>query len=174
MTSTRLWDRAGDLPVPLDGDRPRPELPALPATTLPSVAELFTFMRDAELRFGTLMLRIDEATGGVAGRRRTAVDLLLRHPGDARVITTEPRDGVAVGDYELWISDGETVRTFVSAHRLGTRRPVRRRIVGLDDPDLPGYSRVYTPLTALPMGHAGTFVHPAGSLRTSSRRGRAR
>ena len=41
--------------------------------------------------------------------------------------------------------------------------PVRRTIVGLEDPDLPGMSAVYRPLTALPMETLpDTFVHPAG------------
>jgi hypothetical protein len=163
MTSDRIWDRAADLPVPASGGRPRPELPALPVERSPSVDELFTFMRDAELRFETLRLRIEEWTEGVAGERRIAHDLMLRHVGDAKVITTEPKPGVAVGSYELWIGDGETVRTYASIHRLGTRRPARRRVVGLDDPDLPGFSKVYEPLTALPMETLpDTFVHPAG------------
>jgi hypothetical protein len=163
MTSDRIWDRAADLPVPASGGRPRPELPALPVERSPSVDELFTFMRDAELRFETLRLRIEEWTEGVAGERRIAHDLMLRHVGDAKVITTEPKPGVAVGSYELWIGDGETVRTYASIHRLGTRRPARRRVVGLDDPDMPGFSKVYEPLTALPMETLpDTFVHPAG------------
>ena len=59
---------------------------------------------------------------------------LLRHPGDAKVTTTEPSLGTA-GNYELWISDGETVRTYSAAHKLGhgatgpahRRRPRRPR-----------------------------------------------
>jgi hypothetical protein len=43
MTSTRLWDRASDLPVPA-GRRPRPELVALPADTRPDLDVLFTIM----------------------------------------------------------------------------------------------------------------------------------
>jgi hypothetical protein len=163
MTSTRTWDRAADLPVPAGGERLRPEVAALLAGRLPTVEELFTFMRDAELRFDTLRLRIEERTVGVGGERRIAHELMLRHPGDAKVISTEPTEGVAVGTYDLWIGDRELVRTYASAHRLGTRRPVRRKVVGLDDPDLPGFAKVYEPLTALPMETLGdTFVHPAG------------
>ncbi|MFP5341675.1 MAG: hypothetical protein ACLGIJ_01935, partial [Candidatus Limnocylindria bacterium] len=62
MTDTRLWDRAAAL-VAVDGRR-RPAVAALPAG-LPSVAELLEFMRDAESRFATLRLRIEE-------RRRSA------------------------------------------------------------------------------------------------------
>ncbi len=162
MTSTRLWDRASALPVPLADGRRRPELPALPAEGLPSVGELFTFMRDAEARFETLRLRIEERTAGTSGETRGAMDLLLRHPGAARVTTTEPDAGLA-GPYEIWISDGRTVRTYASAHGLGTTRPARRRVVGLGDPDLPASSKVYVPITPLPMETlVETFVHPAG------------
>lgn len=58
MTSTRLWDRAAALPALADGRR-LPEIVSLPAH-LPTVGELFDFMRDAELRFATLRMRIVE------------------------------------------------------------------------------------------------------------------
>ena len=161
---TRLWDRAGSLPVPVD-DRSRAELPALPAVSLPTVAELFTFMRDAELRFERLRMRIEERTATTGGEHLVAMDVAVRHPGEARVTTTEPDRGTA-GNYEVWISDGETVRTYSAPHRLGTRRPVREAVRGLsgaEGRDLPGMSRVYRPLTALPMETlAELFVHPAG------------
>ena len=67
MTDTRLWDRAAALPARTDGRR-LPEIVAL-ATELPTVAELFDFMRDAELRFATLRLRIEERTPDRARRR---------------------------------------------------------------------------------------------------------
>jgi hypothetical protein len=160
MTSSRLWDRAASLPVPSDGERPRPEVPALTAGSLPTVAELFTFARDAELRFSTLRMRIDETTQGVEGARLIRIEVTLRHPGAAKVSTSEPARGVA-GGHEIWISDGETVRTYAAAHHLGTRRPVRRPVAGLEDHDLPGTSRVYRPFTALPMETLPeTFIHP--------------
>jgi outer membrane lipoprotein-sorting protein len=147
------------------GRRPRPELAALPADELPGVAELFTFMRDAELRFDTLRMRIEEHTFGVAGEQVAVVDVALRHPNDARVTTSQPALGTAAS-YELWISDGAVVRTYSAPHRLGTERPVRRGVVGVsgrESRDLPGPSRVYIPLTALPMETLpDTFVHPAG------------
>jgi outer membrane lipoprotein-sorting protein len=162
MTSTRLWDRAGALPVPADGGRPRPAVAALPAQALPTVQELFTFMRDAELRFAALRMRIEERVAATPGERLEVVEVMLRHPNQAKVITTEPELGTS-GNHELWISDGETVRTYASRHRLGTRRPVRRRVVGLDDPDLPGFAQVYSPVTALPMETLPeAFIHPAG------------
>jgi hypothetical protein len=60
MTDTRLWDRAAALPARTDGSR-LPQVGALPSD-LPSLAELFDFMRDAELRFATLRMRIEERT----------------------------------------------------------------------------------------------------------------
>ena len=164
MTSTRPWDRAADLPVPA-GRRPRPELVALPPDRLPTLAELFTFMRDAELRFDTLRMRIEERSATTRGEHLVVVEVALRHPNDARVTTTEPHRGTA-GNYEIWISDGETVRTYSAPHKLGTARPVRRPVQGVSGPEargLPGSSRVYVPLTALPMETLpDTFVHPAG------------
>src|SRR4051812_14611909 len=144
MTEPDSWDRAALIPA--RGDRwPRPEVAALPADRLPELDELFTFMRDAELRFSTLRLRIDERTQTTAGAHRVTAELLLRHPGDARVTTTEEQRGTA-GNYDLWLSDGEIVRTYSAPHRLGTRRPARPRVRGLDR-DFPGTSRVYEPLT---------------------------
>jgi hypothetical protein len=160
MTETRLWDRAAALPARMDGRR-LPEVVALPAN-LPTVAELFDFMRDAELRFATLRLRIEERAQTTHGEEVTAMEAVLRHPGEAKVTTTRDA-GPAKADYEVWISDGDLVKTYASAHRLGTQRPVRNRPRGLDDPDFPGTSKVYEPVTALPMETLPeTFVHPAG------------
>jgi hypothetical protein len=164
MTTTRPWDRAADLPAVI-GRRPRPEVVALAAGELPTVAELFTFMRDAELRFDTLRMRIEERTFGVAGEQVAWIDVVVRHPDEARVTTTFPALGTA-GNYEIWISDGETVRTYSAPNKLGTERPVRRTVVGVSGAasrDLPGPSRVYAPLTALQMETLPElFIHPAG------------
>lgn len=160
MTETRLWDRAAALPVPVDGRR-YPAVAALDAD-LPSVSELFEFMRDAELRFGTLRLRIVERTATARGDSAVQMDVMFQHPGSARVTTSTP-DAPVGGAYEVWLSDGYLVRTYASAHRLGTQRPVRNRPRGLDDEDFPGSSKVYEPVTPLPMETlADTFVHPAG------------
>lgn len=160
MTSTRLWDRAALVPA-ADDARRLPEIVAL-TPELPSVAELFTFMRDAELRFATLRMRIEERAFGARGELLVAMDVLLRHPGNARVTTTEPDRGTA-GNYETWISDGITVRTYSAPHRVGTDRPVRPAVRGLNDRDFPGFSRVYEPLTSLPRETLpDTFIHPAG------------
>jgi hypothetical protein len=164
MASRTSWDQAAAVPA-RTGERRRPELVALPADGLPAVPELFTFMRDAELRFETLRLRIEELTQTTRGPHIVAMDLLLRHPGDARVTTTEPHRGTA-GNYELWLSDGDTVRTYSAPHKLGTRRPVRHPVRGLDGKagrDFPGTALVYVPLTSLPAETLpDTFIHPAG------------
>jgi len=158
--STRLWDRASRLPAPVDGRR-RAEVAVLPAG-LPDVDQLFTYMRDAELRFETLRIRIEDTTATSVGETLMVIETTLRHPGHARVTTTEPAKGLT-GSYEIWISDGDTVRTCSAQHRLGTERPVRRSVVGLEDPDLPGMSTVYRPVTPLPMETLpDTFVHPGG------------
>jgi len=160
MTSTRLWDRAAAVPVTIDGRR-LPEVTALPAG-LPGVDELFDFMRDAETRFATLRMRIVERAWTARGEDVTTVDVLLRHPGAARVTTSLPGSAMS-GPYEIWITDGDLVRTYANAHTLGTQRPVRARPRGLGDPDFPAASRVYDPVTALPAETlADTFVHPAG------------
>jgi outer membrane lipoprotein-sorting protein len=160
MTSPRLWDRAAALPALVDGRR-LPAVVALPSV-LPSAAELFEFMRDAELRFATLRLRIEERAHTTRGEDTTTIDVALRHPGEARVTTThEGHAGKA--EFEVWISNGEMVRTFASAHKLGTQRPVRNLPRGLHDPDLPGTAQVYEPVTALPAETLPeTFIHPAG------------
>ncbi len=159
MATTRVWDRAAAL-VPND-DRRRPEIAALPIG-LPTVGQLFDFMRDAELRFATLRLRLEERAHTSRGEELTTSEVALRHPGQAKVTTT--RQGTrGKADYEIWISDGDLVRTYAAVHKLGTQRPVRNRPRGLRDRDFPGSSRVYEPITALPTETlVETFIHPAG------------
>jgi hypothetical protein len=158
---TRIWDRAGSLPVPA-GERPRPELVTLPVAALPSVEDLFTFMRDAERRFDTLRMRIDETTATAAGETDLTVEALIEHPGRARVTTTEADAGFS-GNYEVWLSDGGRVRTYSARDRLATDRPARTPVRGADATDLPGFARVYRPVTTLPMESLpDLFVHPGG------------
>jgi outer membrane lipoprotein-sorting protein len=157
--SHHLWDRAAAL-VAVDGRR-FPEQAALP-TGIPSVKELFDFMRDAELRFETLRIRIVEVSQTAQGEQSVETVVVMRHPGHARVTTSQPGAG-RTGDYEIWIADGDIVRTYASKHKLGTQRPIRNRPRGLDDPDIPGSAKVYEPLTALPFETLPeTFIHPAG------------
>lgn len=162
MSATRHWDRAAVLPVPA-GDRPLPEVAALPGE-LPSVEALFTFMRDAERRFETLRMRIEERAWTSRGEELTLIDVALRHPGEVKVLSSVPARGTAA-NYHVWLTDGETVRTYAAGRRLGTRRPVRPVVKGVDAAaaDLPGTARVYTPLTPLPAETLPElFVHPAG------------
>ena len=161
MSASRAWDRAGSLPVPVAGRR-LPELAAL-RDELPDLDELFTFMRDAELRFATLRMRLEERSWTARGEEVLVHDVTLRHPGEAKVLTSVPPRGTTDG-YETWVSDGATVQTYVASRKVGTRRPVRPMVRGVtDDGDLPGRSRVYVPLTALPMETLpDLFVHPAG------------
>ncbi len=169
--ATARWDRAALVPV--RRGQPRPEIMAL-LPGLPTVDELFTFMRDAERRFETLRMRIEERTYGARGEQLVTMDVALRHPGHARVVTTTPGD-VTTRNHELWISDGDVVRTFSAAHRLGTSRPIRNRPRGLDPRHYPGRSTVYEPITALPMETLpDTFVHPAGFCQNVLATGRCR
>ena len=159
MTAS-AWDRAAALPVPA-GSSPRPEVAAL-RDELPSVEALFDFMRDAELRFTTLRMRIEERTTTARGPEVVVSEVTLAHPGRVKVLTSIPANGTA-GNYEVWASDGETVRTFAAARRGGTKRPVRARIRGLHNDDLPGSAKVYEPRTQLQMETiADLFIHPAG------------
>jgi outer membrane lipoprotein-sorting protein len=159
MSATRVWDRAGSLPVPVSGSL-APEVAAL-GGELPSVAELFTFMRDAERRFRTLRMRIEERSVTARGEELALVEVTLEHPGRAKVLTSYPDRGI--GAYELWLSDGTTVQQYVAERRLGTRRPARAMVRGTDGDDLPGSSRVYRSVTQLPMESIPElFVHPAG------------
>jgi outer membrane lipoprotein-sorting protein len=159
--STTSWDRAGSLPVPT-GRMASPELVAL-REELPTVDELFTFMRDAELRFRTLRMRIEEHTFGTRGEDVVTSEVLLEHPGKAKILSAAGADDDAAKvSYDVWISDGETVRQYTASRKVGTTRPVRPRPRGLDG-DFPGASRVYTPVTALQMESLpDLFIHPAG------------
>lgn len=154
--STRLWDRAAVVPA-RDGSR-EPQVVAL-EPGLPDIGQLFTFMRDAELRWSTLRMRIEERTFATRGEQLVSVDVAIRHPRLARVMTREG-SGLAAAN-ELWLSDGETIWTYSGTHHLGTKRPVRNRPRGLDV--LPTWARVYEPVTALPAETLPElFIHPAG------------
>jgi len=175
MSANPAWDRAGSLPVPAAdaGARRMPELAAL-HEELPAVDALFTFMRDAELRFETLRMRIEEHTWTTRGEEVTASEVTLRHPGAVRILTTTtvidpdapdaPGQADATDAYEAWVSDGTTVQTYTASRKVGTRRPARPMVRGIvDDRSLPGRSRFYVPRTQLPMESlAELFIHPGG------------
>lgn len=141
------------------------ELVVAPAPDAPSLTELFRFMRDAELRFESLRLRIVERTVSAVGEREEWQDLWLRHPGRAKVVTRfdplAPR-----GASRIWLTDGETVRSYDSRSRTASVRPVREPVLGITDPHLPDFGRVYRSRTPLPMESlVETFVHPHGFCR---------
>ena len=160
MSTTVRWAAAAALTLAANGER-RPEIAQLPAG-LPDVETLFTFMRDAELRFETLRLRLEERTWVARDETVRFYELLLRHPGRVRVTTIRPEDGTPT-NHDVWLSDGEMIRTYRAGHRLGTFRPSRPRVSGLDGRDLPGTSRAYHPRTSLPPNSpVETVVHPAG------------
>jgi outer membrane lipoprotein-sorting protein len=139
----------------------RAQLASLPSGT-PPIGTLFTFMRDAELRFSTLRLRIEERTWTAGGETTRTHEVLVRHPGRVRI--TVRRDDLEMPrDHEVWVSDGTTITTYSAIHDVTTVRPARRHLVGLESPDLPGTSRVYRPLTPLPpQSVADLALHPAG------------
>lgn len=140
-----------------------PEYPVLPEST-PALNELFAFMAEAELRFESLRMRIVDRQVTSHGEETSTHDIWLRHPGFAKVVTT--RGEVSDGDYDVWVSDGETARTFNALGRTATQRRAPRAPRGLDDPDLPRFSRVYVAQTTVqPETVADTFVHPNGFCR---------
>src|SRR5665811_1389047 len=107
---------------------PRPAAGPLPPG-LPDVETLFTFMRDAELRFETLRLRLEERTWVARDEAVRFHELLLQHPGRVRVTTIRPEDSTLT-NHDVWLSDGEMIRTYRAGHRLGTFRPSRPRVAG--------------------------------------------
>ena len=130
MTATRLWDRAAVVPAPADGRR-RPAVAALPRV-LPTVAELFEFMRDAELRFETLRMRIEERSRTARGEEAVAPGLAVRAiPATPRSRRRRDRRRRRrrVRDLDLRRRDRPDLR---ERPRLGTQRP---------DPQPPARSR---------------------------------
>lgn len=142
-----------------------PALVVPPAPDAPSLGELFAYMRDAELRFETLRMRVVDHVQGAGGELVTTSEVWLHHPGRAKVVTsTDPE--APTGTSVVWVSDGSTVRTYDARSRTATARPPRPRAVGIDDAHLPAFGRAYRPRTALPAESiVDTFVHPHGFCR---------
>jgi hypothetical protein len=141
-----------------------PSMVALP-TDAPSLAELFGFMAEAELRVQTLRMRIRDVAITARGEETEWIDVALRHPGHARVLrrrSENPLDGA----YDVWIADGAFVKTYDATSKRASNRPLRWGVVGADDKDLPSFARLSKPLTMLPAESvADTFVHPYGYAR---------
>ena len=146
-----------------------PRLPAPVAVTLgadaPNIEELFLFAREAELRVSSLSMTIEERSMNARGEDLVRHQLLLRHPGQARMTSTRSDDPLS-DDYDIWIGDGDEVRTYSARHKLASRRPRQASVVGTDADDLPAWARTRAPLTNLPPGSmAEAFVHPHGIFR---------
>ena len=140
-----------------------PEYPTLPDET-PELRELFEFMAEAELRFASLRMRIVDRQNTTHGEETVTHDVWMRHPAYARIVST--RGASTEGDYDVWMSDGESVQTFNALGNLATRRRMPVAPVGALDPELPSWSRVYRPQTLLqPETVADTFIHPHGFCR---------
>jgi hypothetical protein len=139
-----------------------PEQPTL-ATSEPGIGELFRFMAEAELRFETLRMRIVDRRTTTHGEETETHEVWLRHPGRAKVISTR---GDAGHDYDVWVSDGETVHTYDAKGNTATTRRLPVVPVGVTDPELPRFSQIFTPQTRLPPESlADTFIHPHGFCR---------
>lgn len=140
------------------------EMPTL-ATRAPDLPTLFTFMREAELRFSSLRLRIVDERIGARGDETETSEVWLRHPGRAKVV--QGRGNGLDRDFDIWLTDGETVQTYDARNNVATRRRVPPPPVGAaDDPNLPAHARVYLPVTPLPAETLPeTFVHPRGFCR---------
>jgi hypothetical protein len=135
------------------------------ADDAPSLEALFLFAREAELRVRSLRMDIDERLLTARGEESIRYETQLRHPGMARVTTL--RDGSALSDdYDVWISDGRTVRTYEASTRVASERPLGRHVDGVSDGTLPLFAQQRAPITALPPGSLpDAFVHPHGLFR---------
>jgi len=136
-----------------------------PPSDAPSMTQLFAFMAEAELRFETLRMRIVDRTWTTHGEETEISEVWLHHPSRAKVLTRTGGDAPRAPSH-IWVTDGESVRTYETQRNLLRVRPVRDRPEGLTRDDLPPFARVYSPRTMLPMETlADTFVHPRGFCR---------
>jgi hypothetical protein len=153
-----------DIPQEPQRSQLRPPVLATLETDEPSLAELFNFMSEAELRLSSLRMRIVDRRMGVSGEETETSDVWLRHPGFAKVVSN--RGGSRERDFDIWLTDGETVQTYDARAGNITRRGVPPRPIGAIDPRLPSFARLYVPVTPLPSETlAETFVHPHGFCR---------
>jgi hypothetical protein len=149
------------LPVPVGEERRAIAVGALPDDA-PSLPDLFAFMSDAELRFETLRLRLEDRTRTARGPELETFELWLRHPGQAKVVTRFGEEGLRANSH-VWLTDGASIRTYDARSGTTSLRPHRGRPEGITDPSLPARGRVYAPVTMLPMESlVDTFVHPHG------------
>lgn len=152
--------------VPAADARPLPAaISAALGTDVPDIEALFLFAREAELRVRTLRMTIEEHDWNAKGDSIAYHDLLLRHPRLARITTRRDLDPLS-SDYDIWIGDGERIRTFRASDNRASDRAVRPPVVPPAASDLPRFARTYAPLTQLPAGSAAdAFIHPHGLFR---------
>lgn len=152
--------------VPVDPSipTPRPSVVALGPHELRPV-DLFSFMAEAELRFSSLRMRIVERIWNARGEDIGVTEVAIRHPGFARVV--QRREGGGLNrDYDVWVTDGQIVKTFDARSGTASVRPLTSRVSGATDPGLPDFARVWVSQTPLPPDTlAETFVHPRGFCR---------
>ena len=142
-------------------------LPALVALgeSAPSIEDLFVFAREAELRVASLRMHVEERSWNARGEDVVWHELLLRHPGRARLTTRRTQEPLS-RDYEVWLGDGQTVRTYRAASGLASLRPLPPTVVGTQHSELPAFARTRPVLTPLPAGSVlDAFVHPHGLFR---------
>ena len=80
-------------------------------------------MVDAELRVQRLRMRAEERVGTAPGEELSTIELILAHPGRARITTRRSSDPLS-RDYRVWASDGSVVTTYDA---LDERASVRAR-----------------------------------------------
>lgn len=135
------------------------------ADDAPTIEELFSYAREAELRVQALRMTIDEQVVTARGAERIVHEVQLRHPGHARVTSRRSQEPLS-RDYEIWLSDGVTVTRYEASSRVASIRKHFQPPVGTNDPSLPSFAHQYEPLTRLPKGSlADAFIHPHGLLR---------
>jgi hypothetical protein len=160
-----------DAPPPVElAPLRRPELATL-TTNVPTLPDLFRFMAEAELRFTSLRMRIVDRRTTVNGEEVETHEIWLRHPRYAKVVST--RGTPTEHDYDVWVCDGEAVHTYDARMGTASIRRLPARPVGTDDARLPGFARLYVPVTPLPAETlADTFIHPNGFCRNVLATGR--
>jgi hypothetical protein len=121
-------------------------------------------MAEAELRFESLRMRIVDRRVTTHGDEVESHEVWVRHPRNAKVISS--RGGPLDRDFDVWVSDGESVHTYDAKGNSSTQRRLPLPPVGVTDPELPPFARIYVPVTTLPAETlADTFVHPNGLCR---------
>jgi hypothetical protein len=152
--------------VPAGGSQPVPTADRVAlADDAPSIEQLFLFAREAELRVSTLRMQIAERSMTAKGEEIVYHELQLKHPDHARV-TSKRSDDPLASDYDIWLSDGERIRTYRASDRIASDRAIGTHVAGVEQADLPPYARQRVPLTSLPSGSiVEAFVHPHGLFR---------